>query len=201
MTFTTVCVLYTQDLDLLRRIKAYVRAVADLRHVADANRLDSVLQQAGPALCIVDLRAKESRDLIERIQEDWPEVLIIALGTLRSEPLREVEQSGVYAAEDLQLERGRFQALVGRAFEHLRVLQENLQLQERSTSNLVPEPRRSESAPERTAGVGASSRFVRFPRVFRRFESIDALLANLVENVADAAGVTRAGIFSKIRPG
>jgi PAS domain S-box-containing protein len=201
MTFTTVCVLYSQDPDLVRRMKAYLRAMAHVRHVAEADRLDAVLQQASPALCIVDLRAKESRDLLDQIQKEWPEVLIIALGTLRSEPLREVEQSGVYAAEDLQLERGRFQALVGRAFDHLRVLQENLQLRERSTSTLVPEPRRFEAAPERVASASPSSRFIRFPRAVRRFESIDALLANLVENVADSAGVTRVGIFSKIRPG
>ena len=42
---------------------------------------------------------------------------------------------------------------------------------------------------------------LRFPRVFRRFDNVDALLASVVEKVADAAGVTRVGIFSKIRKG
>ena len=37
---------------------------------------------------------------------------------------------------------------------------------------------------------------MRFPRVFRRFENIDALLGSIVEGVADAAGVARVGIFS-----
>ena len=31
---------------------------------------------------------------------------------------------------------------------------------------------------------------LRFPRVFRRFENVEALLASVVESVADAAGVT-----------
>ena len=42
---------------------------------------------------------------------------------------------------------------------------------------------------------------LRFPRVFRRFDNVDALLASVVEGVADAAGVTRVGIFSHIRQG
>ena len=35
--------------------------------------------------------------------------------------------------------------------------------------------------------------------MFRRFDNVEALLANLVESVADATGVGRVGIFSKIR--
>jgi PAS domain S-box-containing protein len=200
MTSRPVCVLYTQDLDLVRKIKAYLRTMAQIRHVANADRLAAVLQQAGPALCIIDLRAKESHDLIDQLQQDWPDVLIAALGTLRSEPLRDAEQSGVYAAEDLQLDRHRFQALVERAFDHLKVLQENRDLRERSTITSVTElPRTVEPIAGR---AGASPlKLLRFPRVFRRFENVDALLTGLVESIADAAGVTRVGIFSKIRQG
>ena len=200
MTSHPVCVLYTQDLDLVRKIKAYLRTSAQVRHVANADRLASVLQQSSPALCIVDLRAKESRDLIEQIQEEWPDVLVIALGTTRSEPLRDAEQSGVYAAEDLQLDRHRFQALVERAFDHLKILQENHDLRERSTITPVADPlRNAGTMAERPAA--SPLKLLRFPRVFRRFENVDALLGGLVESIADAAGVTRVGIFSKMRQG
>jgi PAS domain S-box-containing protein len=200
MTSPPVCILYTQDLDLVRRIKAYLRSMAQVRHVADADRLEAVLQQSSPALCIVDLRARESRDLIDQLQKEWPDVLITALGTLRSEPLREVEQSGTYAAEDLQLDRRRLQALAGRAFDYLKILQENRALREGSTNTFVPEsPPRVE--PVAAHRGGPSLRLLRFPRVFRRFANVDALLASVVENVADAAGVARVGIFSKIRQG
>ena len=199
MTSAPVCVLYTQDPDLARRVKAYLRTTAQVRHVTEADRLDVVLQQAGPALCIVDLRAKESQDLIGQIQKDWPEVLITALGALRSEPLREADQSAIYAAEDLELDRRRFQALVGRAFDYLKILQENRALRETIGDSSPETPRPSESVPERTSGP--SLRMLRFPRVFRQFENVDALLATIVESVADAAGVTRVGIFSKIRHG
>ena len=194
---TPVCILYTQDADLARRVKAFLRMLAQMRHVSDADRLDAVLQQTNPVVLLMDLRGKDAGDLLEQIQTDWPEVLIIALGTTRSEPLREAEQAGIYAAEDLQLDRRRFQALVTRAFDHLRVMQENRELRDQSTLAPNPEPlRRTDMPLERYA---PSAPFMRFPRVFRRFDNVEALLASVVEGVADAASVTRVGIFSRIR--
>jgi PAS domain S-box-containing protein len=192
-----VCILYSQDADLVRRVKAFLTALAQVRHVGSPDRLDAVLQQNSPAILVIDLRAKEARDLLDQIQAALPEILVIALGTLRSEPLREVEQAGVYAAEDLQIDRRRLQALVSRGFDHLRVLQENRDLREHSMIPLAPEPlRRVEPLPDRRE---SSMPLLRFPRVFRRFDNVEALLASVVESVADATGVGRVGIFSKIR--
>ncbi|MBA3273700.1 MAG: PAS domain-containing protein, partial [Chthoniobacterales bacterium] len=189
--------MYTQDAELARRLKAFLRVLAQVRHVTDLDRLDAVLQQAGPCVLLLDLRAKDARDLIGQLQHEWPEVLIVALGTLRSEPLREAEQSGIYAAEELQIDRRRFQALVSRAFDHLRILQENRDLRDQSTFAPPPEPpRRADTAPER---YSPQMPLLRFPRVFRRFDNVEALLASVVEGVADAASVTRVGIFSRIR--
>jgi PAS domain S-box-containing protein len=200
MTPPSVCVLYTQDPDLSRRVKAFLRATAQVRHVAEPDRLDAVLQQVGPALLIMDLRAKESRDLIEQIQNEWPEILIIALGTPRSEPLREAEQSGVYAAEDLQLDRRRFHALIGRAFDYLKALQENRDLRETFTTAPLAQPQRTDSMPGgQQAAPGVVP--VRLPRLLRRFENFDALLASIIEGVAEAAAVSRVGIFSRVREG
>jgi PAS domain S-box-containing protein len=195
-----ICILYTQDPDLLRRVKAFVRTLAEVRHVQNPGRLHAVLQQSGPSLLIMDLRAKESSDLLEQVEKGWPSVLVIALGTTRSEPLRDAEQSGIYAAEDLQLERRRFQALVARAYDHLRVMEENRDLREESALVPVAAPlRRLEPVAEPYSPP--SLPLLRFPRVFRRFENVDALLASLVESVADTTGVTRLGIFSKTRQG
>ena len=195
-----VCILYMQDSDLVRRMKAFLRTMAQVRHVAEADRLDAVLQQTGPAVLIMDLRAKDSRDLIDQVQKEWPEILIIALGIVKSDPLREAEQFGIYAAEDLELDRHHFQALVARAFDYLKVLQENRDLRETSTS-VSFEPTPTAGAVPAAAGSGPSLRLLRFPRVFRQLDNVDALLATVVESVADAAGVTRVGIFSKIRQG
>jgi nitrogen-specific signal transduction histidine kinase len=200
VTLSPVCVIYSQDADLLRRVKAFLRTMAQVRHVVEPDRLEAILQQAAPAVVIMDLRAKECRDLLERLQEDRPDSLLIALGAARSEPLRDAEQSGIYAAEDLQLERRRFQALIGRAFDYLNLMQANREL--RDTSRQTPMPdweRRLERAPERV--YSPSLPMLRFARVFRRFEDVETLLNNIVEQVADAAGVTRVGIFSRIRHG
>jgi PAS domain S-box-containing protein len=193
-----VCVLYSQDTDLVRRVKAFVSALGQVRHVGVADRLDAVLHQTGPAILLLDLRAKEARDLLEQTQDGWPEILIVALGTPRSEPLREAEQADTYAAEDLQIDRRRLQALVSRGFEHLRVLQENRELREQSIVPAAAEARRAEAIPERRE---AAMTLLRFPRVFRRVEDVETLLTGVVERVADATGVGRVGLFSKIRQG
>src|ERR1700722_12125846 len=130
MTPSPVCILYTQDVELTRRTKAFLRSLAQVRQVSDPTRLDAGLQQVGSALVMMDLRAKECRELIEQIHDELPEFLIIALGTPRSEPLRDAEQSGIYAAEDLQLDRRQIQSLVGRALDYLKALQENRDLRE-----------------------------------------------------------------------
>ncbi|HEY2138719.1 MAG TPA: ATP-binding protein [Chthoniobacterales bacterium] len=192
-----ICILYAQDADLVRRVKAFLGALAQVRHVSSPDRLDAVLQQNSPAILLLDLRAKEALDLLEQIQAALPEILVIALGTLRSEPLREVENSGVYAAEDLQIDRRRLQGLVSRGFDHLRVLQENRDLREHTMVPYAPEPVRRLDPPSERREPALP--LLRFPRVFRRFDSVEALLNNLVESVADATGVGRVGIFSKIR--
>jgi len=199
MIAAPICVLHTHDPELVRRVRAFVRTMAQLRHVAEAERVGPVLEQSGPAVLIVDLRTRESRRLLEEIQTNWPQVVTIALGVARSEPLREAEQSGIYAAEDVQIDRQRFQPLIGRALDYLKVLEENEALREETAAARLPAPPERESIHDRY-GV-PSLPLLRFPRVFRRFDTVDALLSSVVENLADAAGVTRVGIFSKVRQG
>lgn len=204
MTLPPVCIVYSQDADLVRRAKAYLRTMAQVRHVGEADRLEAVLEQTSPAVVLMDLRARECRELMEQLEQNWPDSLQIALGTPRSEPLRDAEQSGIYAAEDLQLERRRFQALVGRAFDYLKLQRQNRELREEAQSAGVPieQPRPATAvAMGELRGSSASLPMLRFPRVFRQFENVDSLLASVAESVADAAGVTRVGIFSRIRRG
>lgn len=201
MTAAPTCVLYTQDPELVRRVRAFIRAFTLVRHVADPDRLEAVLQQSAPALLLMDLRANESRELLEQIQHEWHEVLIIALGTMRSEPLREAEQLGIYAAEDIELDRRQLQALVIRAIDHLRLLEENRELKEDRLAPSAIEPPRRSAEPLGERRTGSVTPLLRFARAFRRHENVDALLTSVVESVADAAGVTRLGIFSKTRTG
>jgi len=199
MTPAPVCILYTQDAEFVRRTRAFLRTMSQVRHVSDPDRLEPVLQQAGPSVLMMDLRSKECHDLIDQIQNEQPDILIIAFGVGQSETLREAEQSGIYAAEELGLERRRFQALLGRAFDYLKVVQENRDLRE--TSTITPEISRKRETTHELVDAARTFPLLRFPRVLRSLDNMDALVATVVEALADAAGVSRVGIFSRNRKG
>src|SRR5438445_2313294 len=192
MTPAPVCIIYTQDAELVRRARAFLRTMSQLRHVSDPDRLEPVLFQTGPAVLIMDLRAKECRELVDQIQNEHPGILIIALGVPQSETLREAGQYGIYAAEEIGLERRRFQALLARAFDYLKVSQENRDLRE--TSIIGSEPPRREEIQRSTNDAGRVLSLLRFPRVLRRLDKMDTLLAAMVESLVDAAGVSRVGL-------
>jgi PAS domain S-box-containing protein len=199
MTPAPICILYTQDAELVRRAKAFLRTTSQMRHVSDPDRLEPVLQQVGPSVLMVDLRSKECRELIDQIQNEQPGVLIIALGVAQSETLREAEQLGIYAAEEIGLERHRFQALLGHAFDYLKVLQENRDLRE--TSPRTPEVSRKLETSHQSIDATRALPLLRFPRVLRRLDNMETLAAAVVEALADAAGVSRVGLFSRTRKG
>src|SRR5438270_2488468 len=199
MTPRPVCILYTHDAEFVRRARAFLRTMSQLRHVSDPDRLEPVLQQAGPCVLMMDLRSKECRELIDQIQNEESHVLIIAFGVAQSETLREAEQFGLYAAEEIGLERCRFQALLGRAFDYLKVSQENRDLRE--TSTLTPEVSRKGETGHQTIDAIRALPLLRFPRVLRRLDNMDTLVAAVVEALADAAGVSRVGLFSRTRKG
>src|SRR5881392_1367404 len=199
MTPAPVCIIYTRDAELVRRARAFLRTMAQVRHVSDPDRLEPVLQQAGPSVLMMDLRSKECRELIDQIQSERSDILIIAFGVAQSETLREAEQVGIYAAEEIGLERRRFQALLGRALDYLKVSQENRDLRE--TWTLTPDVRRKTEAAHQSIDTTRTLPLLRFPRVLRRLDNMDTLVAAVVEALADAAGVSRVGLFSQTRKG
>ncbi len=199
MTSSAACLLYTQDHDLVRRCRAFLRSRTLLRHVEEPGRLAAVLQQNNPALLLLDLRGHEGRDLLAQVQEEWPQVVVVALGVATSEPLREAEQSGVYAAESLTLERRPFQALIERALEHLRLLEENNYLRQESVPARTTALVASEPSDSSVDAVGKPLPVLRFARVLHRGENMDTLMHSVVEGLADAAMVSRVGLFSRVR--
>ena len=50
-----ISILYSQDADLVRRVKAFLSALAQVRHVNSPDRLEAVLQQNSPAILVLDL--------------------------------------------------------------------------------------------------------------------------------------------------
>ncbi len=194
MIVSDACVLYTQDSDLVRRTHAYLGSLAQVRHVAQVERLDAVLQQNRPTLLLLDLRSKEGHDLLIHVKTQWPDVLTIGFGTLHSEPLREAEQAGIYAAEDVNLERRLFQSLVARALDHLHVLEDNWALRTDSARSAIPVIPRT--LPPTQESIH-SAMLLPFPCIFRRYENTDLLVREVVEELADTARVTRVGLFGR----
>lgn len=190
---SAVCIVYTQDQDFVRRTRAYLRNLVQVRHVTQPERLDAALEQNRPALLLLDLRGREGSDLIDQVQSQWRDVLIIGFGTSGSEPLREARQVGVYAAEDVNLERRQYQSLVVRAIDHLHVLEENRALHAELSNAPVP---RSAAARIVEAEQIAQS-VLRVPLVFRRSEERENLASGVVEGLADTARVTRVGMFAR----
>ncbi|MEO8440375.1 MAG: ATP-binding protein [Spartobacteria bacterium] len=193
------CVLYTQDPDFVRRTRAYLRSFASLQHVGQVERLDPVLEQSRPAVLLLDLRGKGSRDLLAQVQAQWPDVLIIGFGTLRSEPLREADEAGIYAAEDVNLERRHFQRLVGQALDHLHLLEDNRAL--RADAARSPVARHYPALEAMPESHQRALPMLRLPSALGRSMKSDQLVHAVVEGLADAARVTRVGLFNRDRSG
>lgn len=199
MILPAACILYTEDSDFVRRVRAYLRTLSPMQHVSEADRLDPVLGRNQPALLLFDLRSRESHDLLAQVRRQWPEIVIVGFGVLRSEPLRDAEQSGIYAVEDVNIERRQFQALVSRALDYLRVLEDNRALRaESAQAPALLGPAMADPAP---GSNGASLAMLRFPRIFQRREDPDLLADHVVEGLADTMQVTRVGMFGRRHPG
>jgi nitrogen-specific signal transduction histidine kinase len=198
MIFPAACVLYTQDSDFVRRVRAFLRSLIEIRLVEEAERLHPILQQNDPAVLLLDLRTRESRKLLEQVQLEWPDVLIIAFGIPRSDPFREAEQVGIYATVEINLERQSFQDLIGRALEHLRVLEDNRAL--RAEVSNAPATINHAIQPARESHDSSFS-LLRFPRGLPGIDSRERLLDRVVESLADSTKVTRLGMFSRRHAG
>jgi nitrogen-specific signal transduction histidine kinase len=188
------CLLYTEDPIVERTVTALLHSICTVRRIESAERLDLLLQQSKRGLVVVDVRAPESLELISQVTNHWKELIIIALGEARSDPILQAQSMGVYTTEDLNPDRIRFQNEVGRALDHLNLIKENSVLR---AENYKPSAQPFGGAGERNAN--ASSPFSFFANSFRSFQDLDTLLRNIVEGVVRSTMVSRAGIFTKSR--
>jgi len=186
---TTTIILYTADPDVQRRFTAYAEARGTVRHTADPSRLLPLLEQSRPALLIMDLRAPHSMDRLVRVRAEWPDQMIIALAVARSVPAREVAALGVYAVEDPDPDRLRFQSLLDHALDRVD-LQSQLDTLRHETAPAAIQPR----PPDHPA---PAMPLHYFSRALRRFDNPDALLDSIVEGMASSAKVARAGLFAR----
>lgn len=195
MTSLPPCVLYTQDADVIERVQGLLKSIARVCHVNSAHRMDAQLRQLGPTLLLVDLQSENAWLMLAQVQKLHPKTVMIALGTPGSDPMPEAEAAGFFATEDLQMDEQRFQRLVQRGLDHLRLTIENQLLREESAkleAQLMTTPQRSERE-------STPLPLRHLYRAFRHFDKVEVLLESLVEGVASATMVYRVGIVSWVQ--
>lgn len=188
----TPCLVCTQDPALGKRIAGYLQFIADVVHVVDVPAVRDALDTLGATVLLVDIRAPGIRDALPEIRETRPHLPVVVLGAKESEPILEAEALGVYATAPLELDRRDFQLLVGRALQHIDLLVEVEHLRECQTTA--------------TAGwVDATrepvQRFRHFFTPLRHFEDVGALVQGVIDGIANAGVVLRAGMFVCTRDG
>jgi nitrogen-specific signal transduction histidine kinase len=173
-----------------------------LHSCAQVSRLESgadVLAECrkhDPLLPIMEIGWREALETCREARRQYPDTLIIALGVMRSDPMIEAAALGVYACEPPEVDRLRLQDLVRHAFAHLALLEENRILRDSTPAPPEPTPASRPQAHEATVKpLGPLT------HVFRNFHDVDGMLHGVIEAAASTAGVSRAGIFARVRPG
>ena len=191
MNTLPTCVLYTQDEKLEHKIQVNLRLIAKVRSIHSSDKLTRVYRQSDASILLVDLRGDDWGTILPNIRKIWPDLIIIALGVSKSDPMIEAESMDLYATESLGAKRQTIQALVSRALNHQHLLQENQILKEQtSVRPPVPDP-----ATHRSDRDMPTLPLQHFSRAFRHFDDIDLFLKHMAEAVATSARVTRVGIF------
>jgi len=187
MSVLPVSIIYTQDAVLLQRIRGYLHARATLHHISDPIELELALHQHRVTPLFIDLRAMDCLRLLEKIKNEFPCVLSVALGAARAEPALYASALGVYAVESDEVDRLRLQSLFDQAQALLRLQSENRVLKENlQRAPASPEPPRENIAPS----------LYHFSSAFRRFDNVGIMFESIVEGVASCARVSRVSIFS-----
>lgn len=191
------CILYTNDEALRQRLTAFLEAEAQVQPVDSVEDLEAILSRAPYILVTLDLRQNDSAKLLPRFSQEWPRAVVIALGLARTEPMLAAEEYGVYAAEDIDADRKHIQGLFARALDYTRVLRQNEILREKAAG--AGAAAAVESGLRRPANHNGLLPLQHFSRAFRYADNVQNLLNQIVEAIASAAMVPRAGIFARLR--
>lgn len=180
-----------------QRLTAFLEAEAQVLPVERVENLEAILPHAPYVLVVLDLRQNDSVKLLPRFRQEWPRAVVIVLGFPRTAPMLAAEEYGIYAAEDINADRKRIQGLLARAFDYARVLRENESLREKAARGGTQAA--TEPGPRRPAGRNGLLPLQHFSRAFRYADNVQNLLNQIVEAIASAALVPRAGIFARLR--
>ncbi|MEI6808079.1 MAG: ATP-binding protein [bacterium] len=192
-----LCLLYSQDIALHQRVAGLLAQRAEVRALTNPADLERALQQFGPAVLLMDSCGSDFCKLLAQLLHELPHNLIIVLGPRRSDPVLDAVQFGVYAVEELDPDRLRFQTLISHAHQHLALMQENALL--KAAQCRVNASGQTENG--NVVDASAPLPLQHFSRALRNFDNINALINNIVEGIADIARVSRVGLFAMVRNG
>lgn len=185
-----VCVLYTRDPDVVRRVRGSLVSVAQVFDAASPDAAEALLAQYDPAVILADVRdgrgGAEVLDLLKR----WPNGVCVALGDRRSDPLRAALRAGAFAAEELDPDPWRMQTLVERAFENLRLRRELAIQQEAAARPYTP-------LAQMGPATGGAKPLWHLAMAMRNIANVQSLFERTVEGLSAAMLVSRVGIFAR----
>lgn len=191
MSALPASLLYTQDDALLQRIQGFLHLRSTVRPVRDPAELELLLHQHHDVPLFMDLRAADCLSLLAETIRAFPDLVVIALGAVRSDPGLRAAASGVYAIESGEVDRLRLQTLFDQAQAHVRLQQEN---------RVLKETLRRPEAPRMPSRENIVPSLYHFSSAFRRFDNLGIMLESIVEGVASSARVSRVAVFSITPP-
>ncbi len=186
------CLLLTRDDRLAQRVNAYAGTPAGLPVLRNTVDLYARLASTDPALILLDVRGIEIRELVTRLNADWPRTLILALGEPRSDPLLEAEALGVYAVEELEFDGRRLQATIRRSQDYIRLTEEVRLLRDLLPKAVAPQ---DSAGMNRAPAPGTAALRLQLPAL-RHSGRADDLMADIVDSIVRSGMVLRAGVFA-----
>jgi hypothetical protein len=182
--------LHTEDPDLVRRVHGYAGLDREIRHVPDPVELRDLLRQNAPCLLLLDIRESRALDLVREIRRRWALTVIVAFGAPRSEPVLQARSMGLHAVMPPDFDGEMLSIVVEQAAGQVALAAEAQVLRDRLAAD-AGRPAATHSPPER-APIPPLRHF--FPPL-RHFHDTERLLHGIIDGIADAAVVLRAGLF------
>ncbi|MCO6399905.1 MAG: PAS domain-containing protein [Verrucomicrobia bacterium] len=186
--------IHTRDPQLRQRLLAIAHSGAEPYLSETREDLENACSRLAPAILLLDLRLGEPAHALPDFLRRYPNLAVIALGDPRSIPAQIAESCGVYALESLDTDRRHLANLLSRALDFLQMRMEN--------ERLKSEAQRSRPAAESRASRDEETLSLRhLARALNHLGDINAMFDRIVEGIASATKVVRAGIFVQRQPG
>jgi nitrogen-specific signal transduction histidine kinase len=191
------CILYTQESQLLQRIKGLLALQSDVRHIDTSDDLILWTSQHPESVVLLDARGHEYDDLANELLYKKITPVVIVVGAERSEPLRFAESLGAYAVVPLQPELHAFKTLMRHAFEYAALSRQNRHLKEELAKAQLQHSVEKKNVPARSSILPIRN----FVRTLKNFDDISLLYNSVMESFVDSAKVARAALFCSIGGG